>query len=321
MKVGILGGGLAGLTVAAHLESECEVLECDERVGGHCQSVREEGFTFDAGGPHIMFSRNKATLDYMLSLLGDNVYRGRRNNKVLYKGRYVKYPFENGLADLEPNDRYECLYHYLYNNHPAPTNFREWLYHNFGTGLTEKYLLPYNEKIWNVPADQMALDWVDGRVPKPPIEDVIKAAVGVETEGYTHQLHFFYPAVGGIEALPRAMAENARNVVTGFPIRHLYRSGDGWVASNGHSERRYDRIVSTIPIHDMIHVVDGVPEEIKTAVRALRYNSLFTVTVGVASDRVPDYSAVYVPDREAACFTGSHSPPFSVPPMCQRVPL
>ena len=32
----------------------------------------------------------------------------------------------------------------------------------------------------------MSLDWVEGRVPKPPLEDVIKAAVGVETEGYTY---------------------------------------------------------------------------------------------------------------------------------------
>src|ERR1039457_4031401 len=62
--------------------------------------------------------------DYMLSLLGGNVHRGRRNNKILYRGRYVKYPFENGLYDLEPQDRFECLYHYIFNKHPAPANFR-----------------------------------------------------------------------------------------------------------------------------------------------------------------------------------------------------
>lgn len=298
MKVGILGGGLAGLTVAAHLECECEVLECDERPGGHCQSVQEDGFTYDAGGPHIIFSRNKATLDYMLSLLGGNVYQGRRNNKILYRGRYVKYPFENGLYDLEPQDRFECLYHYLFNKHPAPTNFREWLYHNFGTGLTEKYLLPYNEKIWNVPADQMSTDWVEGRVPKPPIEDVIKAAVGVETEGYTHQLHFYYPLRGGVESVPKGMAQGVRNIVTGFLVRNVHRSRDGWVVGNGYTERRYDRLVATIPIHDMAYLMDGVPLEIKTAVDALRYNSLFTATVAISNDQIPDYTAVYVPDPE-----------------------
>ena len=38
-RIGVLGGGLAGLTVAAHLTSDCEVLEADERPGGHCQTV------------------------------------------------------------------------------------------------------------------------------------------------------------------------------------------------------------------------------------------------------------------------------------------
>ena len=105
MTVGILGGGLAGLAVAAHLGHDSEILEADARPGGHCLTVQEDGFTFDAGGPHIMFSRNEETLALMVGLLGDNVHRGRRANKIFFKGRYVKYPFENGLYDLEPQDR------------------------------------------------------------------------------------------------------------------------------------------------------------------------------------------------------------------------
>ena len=298
-KTGILGGGLAGLTVAAHLDHDAEVLEADERPGGHCQSVREEGFTYDAGGPHIVFSRNQKTLDFMVSLVGDdNLHRGRRNNKIFYKGRYVKYPFENGLGDLEPQDRFDCLYQYIANQHPAPSNFREWMYHSFGTGITEKYLLPYNEKIWNIPADQMSMDWVDGRVPKPPLEDVIKAAVGVETEGYQHQLHFLYPAHGGIETLPRAMARRVPNITTGFHVENVRRSRGLWVVSDGGREFRYEQLVSTIPINEMAHRFEDVPEDVNTCADALRYNSLFTVTIGLRGKRLPDYSAIYVPDPE-----------------------
>jgi protoporphyrinogen oxidase len=297
-KTGILGGGLAGLTVAAHLESGSEVLEGDSRPGGHCQSVVEQGFTYDAGGPHIMFSRNQQTLDFMVSLLGDNVHRARRANKIFYKNRYVKYPFENGLFDLEPQDRYECLYHYINNPHPAPSNFKEWIYRTFGTGLAEKYLIPYNEKIWNVPAEQMSLDWVEGRVPKPPIEDVIKAAVGVETEGYTHQLYFQYPAIGGIEEIPKGMATRVRHITPEFAVRHVRRTREGWTVSDGASERVYERVVSTLPIVEMTHIFEGVPQEIKDCAAALRFNSLFTVTIGLASERLPEYTAIYVPDPE-----------------------
>jgi len=298
MQIGVLGGGLAGLTVAAHLRQPCEVLESDSRSGGHCQTVIEEGFTYDAGGPHIMFSRNQQTLDFMISLLGDNVHRARRSNKIYFKGRYVKYPFENGLYDLEPQDRFECLYHYINNDYPKPTNFKEWMYYTFGKGLTEKYLLPYNEKIWNVPAGDMSLDWVEGRVPKPAVEDVMKAAVGVESEGYVHQLYFSYPRHGGIECLPSAMEKRVANITTNFTIRGVRRKDGMWKVSNGKEERSYERLVATIPIHEMAHLVEGVPDEIKDCVAHLRYNSLFTIAVGLNTTNLPEYTAIYVPDPE-----------------------
>ena len=298
MNVGILGGGLAGLSVAAHLDHAYEVLERDAQCGGHCLTVEEDGFTWDGGGPHIIFSKNQPMVDYMVSLLAGNVRRTRRNNKIFFKGRYVKYPFENGLYDLEPQDRFECLYHYLHNEAPKPTNFKEWLYYTFGKGLTEKYLLPYNEKIWNTRAEDLGLDWVEGRVPKPPVEDVIKAAVGVETEGYTHQLWFHYPERGGIVSVPKSLEQRVRKITTGFEVRRIGRRARKWVVSNGREEREFDRIVATIPILDLATRVEGVPADVVAAVRALRYNSLIVVAVGLATDELPDYTAVYIPDPE-----------------------
>lgn len=300
--IGILGGGLAGIAIGAHLDLDCEVLEKESRGGGHCQTVQEEGFTYDAGGPHIIFSRNQEMVDYMVAQLGDNVHLARRGNKIFYKGRYVKYPFENGLYDLEPQDRFECLYHYIKNDYPPPrTNFKEWIYHHFGKGLAEKYLIPYNEKIWNVPAEQLGLEWVEGRVPKPPVEDVIKAAVGVETEGYTHQLYFHYPLEGGIEALPRALAQRVPSITSDFNVDRVWKERDAWCVSDGKTTRRYDTLVSTIPIQELAHALEGVPADILEAVDSLRYNSLITVAVGFDSARLPDYTAIYVPDPEI-CF-------------------
>jgi protoporphyrinogen oxidase len=299
VPIGILGGGLAGITIAAHLEHDCEVLEKESRGGGHCQTVQEQGFTYDAGGPHIIFSRNQEMVDYMIALLDGNVHRARRNNKIFYKGRYVKYPFENGLYDLEPQDRYECLYHYIKNDYPPPqTNFKEWIYHHFGKGIAEKYLIPYNEKIWNVPAEELGLEWVEGRVPKPPLEDVIKAAVGVETEGYTHQLYYNYPAHGGIEALPQALQKRVQHMTHDFGVERIWKEGNRWCVSNGLFTRRYDQLVSTIPIQELAYALDGVPAEIRHAVDSLRYNSLVTIAVGLDSARLPDYTAIYVPDPE-----------------------
>jgi protoporphyrinogen oxidase len=298
MRVGVLGGGLVGLVVASSCRKhECEVLELDAEIGGHCRTLCEDGYTFDLGGPHILFSRNQELLELLYGKVGDNLAMRRRNNKIWFDGRFVKYPFENGLFDLAPQDRFDCLYHYLRNDYPAPTNFKEWIYHVFGKGIAEKYMVPYNEKIWNVRADEMAFDWVDGRVQRPPLEDVIKSAVGVETEGYTHQLNFGYPKSGGIESLPRAFARDCARITTGFRVDKVWRDGDTWHVSDGREVKTYDKIVSTIPIEDLIEGLPAVPDTVRAAVHGLRYNSLTLVMIGAATPQPAPYTALYVPDQ------------------------
>ena len=205
--IGVLGGGVSGLFTAYFLGGDVEVLEARERPGGLARCFGSEGFRSDIGG-HILFSKDKEALAHELHALGDNVRQGVRANKILYKGLHVKYPFENGIDILPKEEIVEILHSFVDNPHKEkPNNFREWMYHVFGDGLTQKYLLPYNEKIWKTPPEEMSLEGVD-RVPRPPLVDLIKTAVGIPTEGYTHQLYFHYPKVGGFEAMPRAVAGN-----------------------------------------------------------------------------------------------------------------
>jgi len=298
MKVGILGGGLTGLTMASFLSADYEVLERDSECGGLCRSIQEDGFTFDYGGAHIIFSRNQRPVEFMTKTLGKNCVRGRRNNKVFFKGRFVKYPFENGLSDLPQEDNFECLYYYLKNDYPEPNNFKEWIYHTFGKGIAEKYLIPYNEKIWNYDTAKMSLHWVAGRVPQPPLEDVIKSAIGIQTEGYTHQLYFYYPETGGIQSLIRAMESKIPNIHRNFGISRVERRSKKWVVSNGKEERGFDELVSTIPIFDLVKALDNVPQTVLTALNNLRFNSLIAVMLGLNEPRLNEFTAVYFPDKD-----------------------
>ncbi len=305
IRIGILGGGLTGLTIAFCLEKESgqalevEVLEKDSECGGLLKSFSKEGFTFDYGGAHIIYSRDKRAVDFMLQVLGKNYFRKRRNNKIYFKDRLVKYPFENGLSDLPKQDNFECLYHYLNNHHRRkPTNFKEWIYHTFGKGIAERYLVPYNEKIWNYPVDKMSLHWVEGRVPKPPVEDVIKSALGIPTEGYTHQLYFHYPRRGGIQALIKGLENGLSNVLRDFEVRKVRRRNGEWLVSNGKITKIYDVLISTIPIFDLIFALDKVPVKVQSALRGLKYNSLITVMLGLKGNNLPGFTAVYFPNPE-----------------------
>jgi protoporphyrinogen oxidase len=163
-------------------------------------------------------------------------------------------------------------------------------------------MLPYNEKIWNYPADRMSHHWVEGRIPRPPVEDIIRSAIGIETEGYVHQAVFSYPVTGGIEALVRAIAEPVLPAVrTGFRVASVREEDGGFVVSDGRETVRADRLVSTIPLQNLLPCLTDVPAGVQAACDALRYNSLCSVFIGLAAD-VPDISWLYVPDPETGLF-------------------
>jgi len=307
----ILGGGLAGVTVASLLHRQgidTAVLEREPEIGGLCRSFESDGFTFDRGGSHIIFSRDTEVLRFMQDALGKNQDQRIRNTRILYRDRFVKYPFENGLADLPPEDRFFCLNEFVRTlidaecgRLPEPDNFRDWMYATFGKGIAESYLIPYNTKIWNCPPEEMSAHWMEGRVPRPPVEDIIRSAVGIETEGYIHQSRFTYPIHGGIVSLVRGIAEPVRDAIrTGFEVRSLRRDHEEWIISNGDEEIRARRVVSTIPLQHLLRCLVGVPADVSRACASLRYNSLVCACIGIRGT-VPPYSWVYVPQEDILC--------------------
>ncbi len=307
----ILGGGLTGVTLARLLAEKGDavtVFEKNAKTGGLCVSEERNGFTFDAGGSHIVFSRDTEVLKFMQDVLNTNWEFRNRNTKIFYKGRYVKYPFENGLADLPKEDRYFCISEYIKmliasekGEIAEPQNFKEWIYATFGKGIAECYLVPYNEKIWNYPTDKMSKHWMDGRVPRPPVEDIIKSAVGIETEGYTHQAVFSYPVTGGIEALVRAIEKPVRDkILIGTEVTAVRKTKEGWEVTAGGKTYGGDRLVSTIPLQVLLPMISA-PDDIKKAVSALRYNSIACISVGIKGT-VPDISWMYIPERKWGAF-------------------
>lgn len=313
LDVGVLGGGITGLFTARFLGSGSEVLEADSRVGGLARCFGGQGFRSDIGG-HILFSKDKEALAHELHALEGNVRQGVRANRILYQGLHVKYPFENGIDVLPKEDIADILHTFIVNPHQdKPENFREWMYHVFGTGLTDRYLLPYNEKIWKTPPEEMSLEWVD-RVPRPPLLDLIKTAVGIQTEGYTHQLYFSYPERGGFEALPMTIGKRLGDrVTTGFRVERIRPCDGGWaVVSSQGEERRYRNLVATLPITHLFDALGEVPSSVRDAAEALRYNSLRVVLVGVRGTDLPAYTALYVPDPQSlyhrVCYNQVFSP-------------
>lgn len=321
MKTAIIGAGLSGLTLGYLLHQiggDFEVLEKETECGGLMRTLQETGFSFDYGGSHIIFSKNKKVLNFIISLLGKNKVRAKRNTKVLYNNRYMKYPFENGLANLSKEENFECLNSFIQNllskekgELNSPNNLKEWFYCTFGKGIAEKYLIPYNEKIWKFPVEKMGLDWVE-RIPDPPVEDIIKSSLGIETEGYTHQLHFYYPKIGGIEAIIKVLeAKIEKHITTDYNVKKLKHEDARWFVSNGKVEKSFDKIFSTVPVQKLVGAINA-PKEVKAAANELKYNSLVTVMLGINKNKINDLHWLYIPEKKIlthrVSFPSNYSP-------------
>jgi len=298
MSTIILGGGLAGFSLAAGLKDASIILEKEEKPGGLCRSFDFRGTMYDIG-PHILFSRDSEALAALASLAETG--QRTRSNKIFHEGRFVKYPFENDLAALNEADRAYCLKEFLnnpYENYPAG-NMLQFFLRTFGEGITQLYLQPYNEKIWKFSPAFMDTQMVE-RIPKPPREDVIRSAEGIATEGYKHQLHFSYPLRGGINSLisglQSRLAGKAR-VITSAGISSIMKKKAGWEVETAQGRLAGDRLVNCMPLHELFQYLEA-PPEIKAALESLRYNSIYIVVFRAAKEGLGGNFAVNFAQRD-----------------------
>ncbi|MDP9108990.1 MAG: FAD-dependent oxidoreductase [Pseudomonadota bacterium] len=104
----IVGAGPTGLSAAYHYGPNAVLLEKNQRVGGWCRSVQDQGFTFDYAG-HIMFSNDPYVLKLYDKLLGDNIHWQNREAWVYSKNVFTRYPFQGALYGLPPAVIKECI--------------------------------------------------------------------------------------------------------------------------------------------------------------------------------------------------------------------
>jgi len=294
MKIGIIGGGLSGISFQHYLNHPSEILEKNSNIGGLCRTFEKDGFYYDIGG-HILFSTNTKIMKIINDILNPNIHYCKRNNKILFKNKYIKYPFENGLSSLDKEDIIDCLLTFIENPNKSYSNFEEWIYYTFGKGIADRYLIPYNNKIWKTKLSDMNTEWVD-RIPKPPLEDIIKSAIGIETEGYVHQLNFGYPIKGGIQSLVESFIKETSKIKTNINIKSIYLKNKKWIISTDSEQFEFDKIVNTAPLEEIIPLIINVPQDIVNAVNKLKYNAVRVVMIGINNQSLLDKSAVYIPE-------------------------
>ena len=307
MIITILGAGLSGISLAYFLQNnpkikQINLIEKNDKIGGLCRSLVKDGYTWDIG-PHILFSKDKEMLDLMLSVI-KHKNDLRRSNQIIYKGRWVQYPFENDLSKLPGDDLEYCLGSFLNNPYRdySPDNMLQFFLKTFGEGITNTYLRPYNEKIWKFDPAFMDTQMVE-RIPQPTNEEIKRSANGETVDGYIHQLYFHFPTDNGIEAVVDGFADRLSSkcvIHLNSEVTNVYKQGEERFIIKTHNGEEYvsNMVVSTIPIQELTRAYNGVSENIKLRVNDLHYNSIIIAFIKTSEDLSGDNFAFMNPEKD-----------------------
>lgn len=305
MNLMILGGGLSGLSLAYFLQDSNKfdkiiILEKEERAGGLCRSLTAGGYTYDIG-PHILFAKDKEMLTLLIEWAG-KTNKLRRSNRILHRGAYVQYPFENDLSKLPPEELDYAVKTFIHNPYTeyVPENMLQFFLKTFGEGITNLYLRPYNEKIWKHDPCFMDTQMVE-RIPKPTDEELMRSANGETVDGYVHQLYFDFPSEGGIEAVIKGLRKRLKSkceIITQAEVSKVEGSEGSFNICAGGREYQSDQLVSTMPLPDFVKADVEVSEEIKKQTADLKYNSIIIALIKAKEDLSGENFAFMTADKD-----------------------
>ncbi|MEZ5843957.1 MAG: FAD-dependent oxidoreductase [Hyphomicrobiaceae bacterium] len=298
-EVMILGGGVAGLS--ASLVSRAPVYEAADRSGGVASSDSVGGFTFDRG-IHVLQTRNERVLK-LFDDLGIRFRTNVRNAFIYAHGQYSEYPFQVNTANLPLALRAKCVWGFIRREaNPEPTNYEEWIYRSVGKGFADTFLIPYSEKFWGISMRDMTFEWTGSRVPSVKLSQVLRGAVINRITAVGTNATFKYPASGpGYDAIASAIARSAGPIHTGWRATHIDPARRE-IEFAGRGTVRYGSLVNTIPIPELIAICPSAPDEIRTAARQLRTNSIYVVNLGIRRAANPDKHWVHFPEKDISFF-------------------
>ncbi len=308
-RIFVLGAGLAGLSVAWHLQRkgrDCQIFEKESEVGGLCRSKNINGFTFDFDG-HLLHFKHKYTFNLVKNLLGNNLLEHKRSAWIYSYGRFGRYPFQANLYGLPKPVIQDCLLGLIAahnNGHKETKNnhsFYDWIIQNFGKGMAQHFMLPYNTKFWTEPLKRMTCEWLGGFIPTPSLKEVIAGAIEESQRQFGYNARFWYPRKGGINRLPLAFADQIKNIYTDCRVTEINLAKKEIKINSGNKEK-FDYLISTIPLPEIPRMTKGLSPEVLPIFNRLRWNSIFNLNLGIEKNDLAGRHWIYFPQKEICFF-------------------
>ena len=135
----IIGAGVSGISYANFTNNEYIVLEKDDSIGGYCKTIKRNGYVWDYSG-HFFHFQNPELEKYVCKNIDPTTLRKiNKKTQILYKGKYIDFPFQKNIHQLDKEEFIDCLYDLFVTDEIQPNSFKNMVYKNLGKSISEKF--------------------------------------------------------------------------------------------------------------------------------------------------------------------------------------
>jgi protoporphyrinogen oxidase len=300
----IVGAGISGLASAAFARDrdrdKCLILEADREIGGYCKTVHKAGFVWDYSGHFFHFKHADIEAWLRARMPGQNVRSVEKRSLIDYQGQLIDFPFQKNIHQLPTEDFIECLHDLYFAAHgekPASNdagNFKDMLYARLGRGIAEKFLVPYNEKLYACDLSTLDKDAMGRFFPHANMADIVRNMKTPDRASYN--AHFTYPEGGAIEYVKALASElPAGTIALEEPLLSVDLARK--VARTNKREIAFGRLISSAPLARFAKLC-GLPHD----ERVFTWNKVLVFNLGFDKKGPRGVHWIYYPDRALAFY-------------------
>jgi protoporphyrinogen oxidase len=300
----VIGAGVTGLGFANAIRDEARaanavapsvlVVEAEAEPGGYCRTVVRDGFVWDYSG-HFFHFKHPAIEAWLRDRMpGEDVRTVTKRSLIRYAGRDVDFPFQKNIHQLPPAELAECVRDLAAAAAAAdatpPRSFLDMLYRRLGRGIVEKFLRPYNEKLYATDLDTLDVDAMGRFFPHATPAEIMAHVANPQPDA-SYNATFTYPAGGAVQYV-RALLRDLppRTVALGERVARIDVAAR--IAETTSRRIRYRHLVSSAPLPALL-AMTGTPHD----AAVFGWNKVLVWNLGFDRKGARGVHWMYFPDR------------------------